>query len=462
MNRRFSVFTLGLAAITAACSSNDHEDPQALVAVETVESGGSCSLGGTRVTAGADDDGDGQLDPSEIDSTSYLCSAEQGAHGEEGERGEQGKAGEHGERGESGKAGTNGESGADGKPGTPGTPGTPGAPGPAGPDGPTALIKTADELAGERCDHGGTRIEVGLDVDKDGTLGHDEIDADQTRYVCDGAPGDSGVAGFRLVGKFVAPGGPIAEIVSPSPDGNTLVYTSSATGTIGFADISQPTQPALLGTVNLAEATGGDGEPTSVAFSPDGQHVIAVVKDTAQPVTNADPGALVVVSAATRSVVGQVAVGVGPDSVVLTPDGTKAIVAIEDEENEGGNNAPQARPGSVQVVTLDYATPALSSVVTIPLGPTLGNMPSDPQPEYVDVTQDGKTAVVSLQENNVLAVIDLTTQVVTRYLDAGTSTHERSDQLSDRRWIFEQAYEGQLQPDGVCLLPDQKHFITAN
>src|SRR5690606_25440292 len=107
------------------------------------------------------------------------------------------------------------------------------------------------------------------------------------------------VAGFRLVSKYVAEGGPIAEIVSVSPDGNTLVYTSSSTGAIGFADITDAADPNLLGTTDLAFVTGGDGEPTSVAFAPSGNHVVAVVKDTADPVANTDPGALVVIDAAT-------------------------------------------------------------------------------------------------------------------------------------------------------------------
>lgn len=458
MRRQFTILGLGWFVLGAACSNNMSG---ALVAIEEVSPGKNCESGGTRVRAGADDNGDGKLDDSEVDDTTYVCNGDSGS-GEPGEPGATGDTGPKGRNASKGDPGDTGPSGPSGDTGAKGQKGDAGPTGPEGATGPSALILTSTEPSGANCAFGGTKVEVGLDADRDGTLDTSEVDGDQTRYICNGAPGGAGVAGFRLVSKYVAPGGPIAEIVSPSPDGKTLVYTSSSTGTIGFADITNPAAPTLLGTTNLASITGGDGEPTSVAFSPDGAHVVAVVKDTANPIDNADPGALVVIDAATRAVAGQVALGVGPDSVALTPDGTKAVVAIEDEEDEGGNNAAQSRPGSVQVITINYADPSASTVETIALTPTLGNMPTDPQPEYVDITKDGKTAVVSLQENNVFAVIDLETNEVTRYLDAGNSVHARADLLNDRKWNFTQPYEAQAQPDGTCLLPDQKHFISAN
>ncbi len=43
------------------------------------------------------------------------------------------------------------------------------------------------------------------------------------------------------------------------------------------------------------------------------------------------------------------------------------------------------------------------------------------------------------------------------------SKHARADLLSDKNWKFSQTgFEGQAQPDGTCLLPDQQHFLTAN
>jgi len=56
----------------------------------------------------------------------------------------------------------------------------------AGADGLNALIKTTAETVGANCGTGGTKIETGLDANRNGTLEATEINAAQTRYVCNG------------------------------------------------------------------------------------------------------------------------------------------------------------------------------------------------------------------------------------------------------------------------------------
>jgi DNA-binding beta-propeller fold protein YncE len=462
-------------ALAAGCSEDGDDAAPVLLGFDDEPAGEHCEHGGTRVDAGPDKDRNGTLGSAEVESTTYVChgapgpmteAGEPGPQGDPGELGPQGDPGEPGPQGEPGEPGPKGDPGEQGPKGDPGEQGPKGDPGEQGPkgdpgdDGLSTLLVTAAEAPGEHCEFGGVRVQTGLDADRDGKLGETEVS--MTEYLCDGNPGGPVVAGFRLVGKFTAPGGPVAEIVSPSPDGKTLAYTSSATRTIGFADITNPSAPALLGTTDLAALTGGDAEPTSLAFAPDGQHVVVVVKDTGDPLA-ALPGYLAIVDAGTRTLVGHVELGVGPDSVALTPDGSRALVAIEDEENESGNNAPQSRTGKLQIVTLDYDTPANSIVREVVLPePTVGNMPTDLQPEYVDISKDGRSAIVSLQENNLVAIIDLETDSFVRYVDMGTSVHARADVLNDKTWRLAEPFEGQPQPDGTCFLPDGVHFITAN
>lgn len=59
----------------------------------------------------------------------------------------------------------------------------------------SALIRLEAEMAGARCAHGGVAVLTGLDQNGDGALGDDEVDAAQTRYVCNGAPGAAGESG---------------------------------------------------------------------------------------------------------------------------------------------------------------------------------------------------------------------------------------------------------------------------
>ncbi len=458
MRRSFGLLGCGLATwLLLGCSSGDDDGGSsadkvgggALVDLVDEAPGSHCANGGTKLVAGRDTNDNGELDEAEAETERYICNGDTGADGSDGTDGAEG---EEGPQGDDGADGAKGDDGADGEEGADGEDGESPAP---------VLIELDAEPAGANCATGGQKVTTGVDADRNGALASTEIS--DTKYVCNGQPGTSGVGGFRLVAKVTGVGGPIAEIVAATPDGKTLVFTSSASQTVGFVDLTNPSAPVLQAPVAIGTTVpSGAGEATSVAITPNGAFALGAVKHTTNPIAKADPGALVFIDRATRAVVANVPVGVGPDSVHITPDGTRAVIAIEDEENEGGNAVAQSRPGSVQVVTLNYATPASSTVATIALNPTVGNMPSDPQPELVDITKDGKLAVVSLQENNVLAVIDLETNEVVRYIDAGTSVHARADLTSNASIEFDDAFEGQTQPDGVCILSDGVHFVTAN
>jgi WD40 repeat protein len=79
------------------------------------------------------------------------------------------------------------------------------------------------------------------------------------------------VAGsFSLLSNFKVEG-EVAEIVSATPDGKTLLYTNSEDEEVGFVDISNPSAPVQLG------AFGVNGEPTSVAITPDGRWALICV-----------------------------------------------------------------------------------------------------------------------------------------------------------------------------------------
>lgn len=112
-----------------------------IVDSEAEPAGANCPAGGVALTFGPDTDGDGVLDPEEVEATEYVC---------------------------------DGVNGADGA---------------AGADAVPTLVRTDDEPAGANCAAGGIAVHVGTDDDGDGALGDPEIDT--TTYVCDGANGAS-------------------------------------------------------------------------------------------------------------------------------------------------------------------------------------------------------------------------------------------------------------------------------
>lgn len=245
-----------------------------------------------------------------------------------------------------------------------------------------------------------------------------------------------------------------AEIVAASTDGMTLIYTSGLSRQIGFVDITEPAAPVGLGSLAM------DGEPTSVAVVGD----YAIVAVNTSPSFVAPSGKLVVVNIASRSVVAQLELGGQPDSVAVSKDGRYAAIAIENERDESVNGGaiPQAPGGRLAIVDLVGAPTAwtrrdvdLSGLATL--------YGSDPEPEYVSINEDN-IAVVTLQENNHIALVNLATGAATGHFSAGSVTLEGVD-LTDERpngIDFSQTQTDRLrEPDGVTWI-SKTQFATAN
>jgi hypothetical protein len=152
-----------------------------------------------------------------------------GQNGANGATGPQGPIGLTGPQGPAGTNGTNGTNGTDGQQGPQGIQGVEGPLGPQGPigltgpqgpsgangtngsngtDGKNALVSTTLEPAGANCASGGTKIEVGIDVNGNGVLDAGEINASQTKYVCNGAQGPAGQNGANGIDGAAGPQGP--------------------------------------------------------------------------------------------------------------------------------------------------------------------------------------------------------------------------------------------------------------
>ena len=279
-----------------------------------------------------------------------------------------------------------------------------------------------------------------------------------TVIVANASISEAQVRSFVPVKRHVV-NGSVAEIISASPDGMLLAYTNADDQLIGMIDISDINNPMELETVDVSDL----GEPTSVAITPNGQFAIAAVLDTDE-IPDQDPGYLAFIDVESQERVAQVELaGIGPDSVAITPDGAKVIVAIEDEEDE--DNLPGDRPGSINIVTIDYDSPDASTVEEVALdltGIDGVNYATDPQPEFVAISPDGSLAAVSIQENNAIALLDMDTNAVVRIFSAGTSVHERADLIEDDDILLVQPFEGRREPDTIAFTPDGQYLVTLN
>lgn len=188
-----------------------------------------------------------------------------------------------------------------------------------------------------------------------------------------------------------------------------------------IVDLSDPSKPTLVITLPVAA--------TSVDFY-DGLAAVAVPAATVT-----DPGQVLFFDS---NGVQRKAVTVGalPDMVTFTPDGKKVVTADE------GEPTAQAEPaGSISVIDLTNGV-TNATVTTLDFTPfnsrradlagqevrfltTTTTVAQDIQPEYIAVSPDSQTAWVTLQEANSVAMVNLSTTVISKIVPLGVKDHSR-------------------------------------
>ncbi len=244
-----------------------------------------------------------------------------------------------------------------------------------------------------------------------------------------------------------------SEIITATADGNALIYSDAPGGTIGFIDITDAKAPKAAGSVKI------DGEPNSVAAT--GAKVLVTIdrtKDLTKPA-----GQLGVVDIASRKIEATCDLGGQPDSIVVSPDGTFAAIAIENQRDEKHNDGalPQLPAGELQIVTLNNGVPVCDSIRHVDLTGLSTVAPEDPEPEFVNINANGEI-VVTLQENNHIVIVDSKTAKVTAHFTAGTVDLDGVDTKTDGALTF----SGKLtaiprEPDAVKWLGTDR-FVVAN
>jgi len=245
-----------------------------------------------------------------------------------------------------------------------------------------------------------------------------------------------------------------AEIVTASTDGMTLIYSNSPNEQIGFVDITDPAAPKAQGFLAMG------GEPTSVTVL--GGNVLVAVNTSANFVSPS--GKLVVVDIATQKVVAEIALPGQPDSITASKDGNYVAIAIENERDEEfGDGAPPQLPGGSLVIVDSVGSPSGWKTRTVDLTGIAALYPTDPEPEYVDINEDN-VVVVTLQENNHIALVDLKTGAVTRHFSAGSVNLSQIDATDERPNLVkltQSLADVKREPDGVTWI-SKSQFVTAN
>ncbi|SIP96427.1 Uncharacterized conserved protein [Rhizobium sp. RU20A] len=244
-----------------------------------------------------------------------------------------------------------------------------------------------------------------------------------------------------------------AEIITATPDGNTLIYSDSPNKAIGFIDITDAKAPKAGGSLDMK------GEPTSVAAI--GTKVLVAV-NTRESFTNPS-GVLATVDVAGRTIEETCALGGQPDSVAISKDGTMAAVAIENERDEEVNDGkiPQMPAGDLVIVNLADGKVDCGSLRRVALTGLSEIAGDDPEPEFVAFNDKGEIAV-TLQENNHIAIVDAKTGTVVSHFSAGAVDLKGIDTKRDGAIRPVDDQEGRKrEPDAVKWLDDER-LVVAN
>ena len=246
----------------------------------------------------------------------------------------------------------------------------------------------------------------------------------------------------------------VAEIVAVSTDGMTLAYTDGEQMGIGLIDIRNPAQPKPAGFLPV------EGEPTSVTIA-HGKVLAAVnsTKDFTQPT-----GHLAVFDLASRKALGTCPLFGQPDSIALDKGARHAVIVMENERDEKFNKGaiPQLPGGNLTIIPLSGAgMPDCTRSHPVALNGLAEIAPDDAEPELVKVNAQG-IAVVTLQENNHIVLVDVAKRQVIKHFSAGTVDLKDIDRTRDGIINPSDSAKGLLrEPDAVAWL-DNTRFVTAN
>jgi len=269
-----------------------------------------------------------------------------------------------------------------------------------------------------------------------------------------------------------------AEIAAYDHHTRRLFITNVFNRAIDIVDISDPTTPLLIQSISVAPY---GQQANSVAV----HH--GLVAAAVQATVKTDPGKVVFFDA-DGTPLADVTVGSLPDMITFTPDGHHVLVANEGEPNDSYTIDPE---GSVSIIEVKHHATHLTQadVVTVgfsafngaALDPSIrifgpgATVAQDLEPEYITVSDDSKTAWVTLQENNAIAELDIRNGFFRRVIGLGFKDHsipgsglDGSDRDGPANTpkinIAEWPVLGMYQPDAIASykVNGQTYLVTAN
>ena len=217
-----------------------------------------------------------------------------------------------------------------------------------------------------------------------------------------------------------------AEIVAHDPRTQRLFVVNAQSAGLDVLSIANPAAPTKVGAIDLKP----HGAVANSVAVHDGIIAVAV-----ENVVKTDAGVVVFFDRKLKFL-SKVIVGALPDILTFTPNGRYVLVANEGEPNNACSIDPE---GSVSIIDLsrgikrlrqsDVRTAGFAAFNNATLDPSIrifgpgATVAQDLEPEYIAVSEDSKTAWVTCQENNAIAIVDIGSAEVKKLVGLGFKDH---------------------------------------
>ncbi len=293
---------------------------------------------------------------------------------------------------------------------------------------------------------------------KDGTNGADGKNTIEIQNISD--------LTFNKIGSFKnGEGEAYAEISAFDALSKKLFIVNPKENEVSVLNLADPRNPTKEASITLT------GNPNSVAVH---HGILAIAIENENKQAN---GTIETYNTNTQTLIKSYPGGALPDMVTFSPDGKYIISANEGEPNGAYTIDPE---GSISIIELatQTSTQVLFTGLTKPNNEfrvfgkirtsegsttvTPSTLEQDIEPEYIAISEDSKTAYVSLQENNGMAILDIESKTITKLVGLGTKNYNKPGNeidASDKDGIA-----GNLKnwPVLSFYMPDAIDYFTVN
>ncbi|MCK8521400.1 choice-of-anchor I family protein [Aquimarina sp. D1M17] len=225
---------------------------------------------------------------------------------------------------------------------------------------------------------------------------------------------------FDKIGSFINGTGDegFAEISAFDAKTNKLFVVNPNDGVLSVWDLSDPSTPVKGTAISL------NGIPNSVAVY-DGTVAVAL-ENAANKQAN---GTVATYDSNSQQLLSTYPAGPLPDMVTFSPNGKYIVAANEGEPDDLYTNDPEGSVTIINTITGEVNNAGFTGFSTESIGSDLrvfgpgASFAQDVEPEYVAISKDSKTAYVTLQENNGIAVVDLQSKVISDIIGLGVKDY---------------------------------------